>query len=257
MSWFAVGGAVVSAGTAVYSASQNKKVAPQQAAAIDPQADQTAAVKGNLANQADIEKLTASTNTFNQSQANSLMEQAMPGYKALSTSLTSQAQKLADNPYSVPQDVQDNLQRLSAEKGISTGRTGQAGQYSLLRDLGVNELQYGQSNLNTASSLTSLLSSISPKVNAMSPMSMYVTPGQQTQASESNQSSQQGYNNSVAAAQNANSQTNANMWGQIGGTVSGLANNSNVQDGISNLIGTVNKNGTPQQQADADAYWNP
>lgn len=250
--WAAVAGAVVSAGTAVYSASQNKKVAPQQAAAINPQADQTAAIKGNLANQADIEKLTSSTNTYNQSQATSLMEQAMPGYKALSSSLTSQAQKLADNPYAVPQDVQDNLQRLAAEKGVNTGRTGQAGQFSLLRDLGVNELQYGQSNLQTASGLTSLLSSIAPKVNPMSPMSMYVTPGQQTQASETNQAMTQGYNNSVAAAANANAQTNANMWGQIGSAASGA-----VSAGVGAYANTVNKNGTAQQQADSDAYWNP
>jgi len=258
--WAAVAGAVVAAGTAVYSASQNKKVAPQQAAAIDVQSDQTKAVKGNLANQQDIEKLTTSTNNYNQKQATSLMEQAMPGYKALSTSLTSQAQKLADNPYDVPQDVQDNLSRLSAEKGISTGRTGQAGQYSLLRDLGVNQLEYGQSNLNTASSLTSLLSSIAPKVNAMSPMSMYVTPGQQTQASESNQSSQQGYNNATAAATNANSQTNANMWGQIGGSASGLLSSGKVWGGftdssnpsgmdtsangsVNDMLAAMNKNG--------------
>lgn len=258
--WAAVAGAVVAAGTAVYSASKNKKVAPGQAAAIDPQADQAAAVKGNLANQADIEKLTSSTNTFNQSQANSLMEQAMPGYKALSSSLTSQAQKLADNPYAVPQDVQDNLQRLAAEKGVSTGRTGQAGQFSLLRDLGVNELQYGQSNLQSASGLTSLLSSIAPKVNPMSPMSMYVTPGQQTQASETNQAMQQGTLNANAAAQNANSQTNANMWGQIGSAASGAisagigaynsTSNSNpsgadmsANGSLNDMLAAMNKNG--------------
>jgi hypothetical protein len=228
MSWFAVGGAVVSIGTSIYANSQNKKKAPDQAPAINAQTEQDKAVQGNLANQADIEKLTASTNKFNQTQANSLMEQAMPGYKNLASSLTSRAQGLANDPYAVPQDVQDNLQRLAAEKGVNTGRTGQAGQFSLLRDLGVNQLQYGQANLQTASGLTSLLSSIAPKVNPMSPMSMYITPGQQIQTAENNQAMTQGGMNANAAAANANAQSNANMWGQIGGAASGLLGSFNT-----------------------------
>ena len=146
--------AAATVGTAMYQNKQAKKNAPGTVAAIDPNSVAKAAVQGNIANQPDIEKLVSSTNSFDQSQATSLMEQAMPGYKALSTSLTSRAQSMADNPYAVPQDVQDNLQRLAAEKGVSTGRSGQAGQFSLLRDLGVNELQYGQSNISGASGIT-------------------------------------------------------------------------------------------------------
>ena len=227
MSSAIIAGAVIAAGTAAYTVSQQKKAAAaavgQPVAADNPQADQKNAVQGNLANQQDIEKLTASTNSFDQQQATSLMEQSMPGYKALSTNLTNQATKLSADPYAVPADVQQNLQRLAAEKGISTGRTGQAGQFSLLRDLGVNELQYGQSNLQTASGLTGLLASIAPKVNPMSPMSMYVTPGQQTQVQQSNLDRQQGYNNAVAGANAAGMSATANMWGQIGGAAAGVA----------------------------------
>ena len=218
--WAAVAGAVVSAGAAVYSASKNKKVAPGQAPQIDPQAVQDQTIQGNIKNQADIEKLTASTNSFDQSQALSLMNQAMPGYSSLAGKLTSRASDLASNPYSVPADVQQNLSRLAAEKGVSTGRSGQAGQFSLLRDLGVNELQYGQSNLNQASGITSLLASIAPKVNPMSPMSMYLTPQQGLNAAMGNQSTQQAALNAQAGAQNANTQTQANMWGQIGAAAS-------------------------------------
>ncbi len=114
--WAAVAGAVVAAGTAVYSSQQQKK-ALKGSGTVAPtsvQDEQYKAIQGNLANQADIEKLVSNTNKFDQSQALSLMEQAMPGYKNLSGKLTSQAQKLADNPYAVPTDVEANLSRLAA-----------------------------------------------------------------------------------------------------------------------------------------------
>ena len=249
MSWFMVGSAAVSVGTAVYSASKNKKVAPGQAPQIDPQAVQDQTIQGNLKNQADIEKLTASTNSFDQSQAISLMNQAMPGYSSLAGKLTSRASDLASNPYSVPADVQQNLSRLAAEKGVSTGRSGQAGQFSLLRDLGVNELQYGQSNLNQASGITSLLASIAPKVNPMSPMSMYLTPQQGLNAAVGNQSTQQAALNAQAGAQNANTQTQANMWGQIGGSVAGL-----LGSGELNGVFTSNSNPSGMDTSTNGAY---
>jgi hypothetical protein len=256
--------AAVAIGTTVYSTQQAKKAAKsavgQPVDPVDLQSQQKQAVQGNLANQPDIEKLVASTNRFDQSQASSLMEQAMPGYKALSTSLGSQAQKLADNPYAVPEDVQNNLQRLAAEKGVSTGRTGQAGQFSLLRDLGVNQLQYGQSNLQTASGLTQMLASIAPKVNPMSPMSMYITPGQQNQNAENNADRTQGYNNAVAGANAAGITANANMWGQIGGAAAGFANSgalngmltsnanpsgmdTSKNGAVNDMVAAMNKNG--------------
>jgi hypothetical protein len=232
--WAAVAGAVVAAGTAVYSAQQQKKAmkAPGAAAPIDIQDVQKQAIQGNIANQADIEKLVASTNKFQQGQALSLMEQAMPGYKSLTSKLSGQAEKLATSPYEVPADVQANLQRLAAEKGISTGRSGQAGQFSLLRDLGVNQLQYGQQNLQTASGLTSLLASIAPKVNPMSPMSMYISPEQALNIAVGNKDREQGALNSQAALANAKAQVDANMWGQIGSAamVAGSAYAGHLKD---------------------------
>lgn len=256
--------AVAGAGTAMYSANQAKKNRPGMAAALDPTQVQKDVLGSNLANQADIEKLTSSTNTYNQGEAKRLMEMAMPGYGSLSGKLTRQAEKLAANPYDVPQDVQANLQRLAAEKGVSTGRSGQAGQFSLLRDLGVNQLQYGQTALGQASSITQLLSSIAPKVNPMSPMSMYLTPGEALGVAQNNQSIQQGGLNAQAAANNANAQATANMWGQIGGIASGLTttlgaklNTSNNSFGMTNAQYTnfvntpMGTNPTPQ----VDTNW--
>ncbi len=86
----------------------------------------------------------------------------------------------------------------------------------------MNELQYGQQNLQTASGLTSLLASIAPKVNPMSPMSMYLTPAQAIGTAESNADRAQGGLNSQQAATAAQGAVNANMWGQIGGALSGI-----------------------------------
>src|SRR4029079_7548334 len=126
--------------------------------------------------QSSIEELLAKANAFQQNQALTLTNQAMPGYDQLTKTLSNHAQDLADHPYDVPKEVQDNLERIAAERGISAGTRGQFNDFSLLRDFGVNELQYGQSSLSQASQITNLLSSIAPKVNPMSPLSFYVTP---------------------------------------------------------------------------------
>mgnify|MGYP001556605870 CR=1 FL=1 len=214
MSWVAVATGVGSLAAGIL----NKKQAPGTAALspVDLQAQQKAAIQGNMANESSIEALLNRSNTFAQGQANSLMEQAMPGYTALAGKLTGLASDLATNPYDLPPDVQANLQRKAAEMGVSTGRQGQAGDFSLLQDLGVNELNYGQSRIQQAQGLTGLLASIAPKVNPMSPMSFYVTPGQTAQiASETNQAQQQiaqsGLNANAAAA-NANSQS---LWDSL------------------------------------------
>lgn len=142
----------------------------------------------------------------------------MPGYTDLAKSLTSRAKTLADHPYDVPQEVQDNLSRIAAEKGISAGTRGQFNDFSLLRDLGVNQLQYGQTSINQAQSLTQVLSNIAPKVNPMSPLSFYITPAQQAAITGGNNTARQavtqGQFNADTAAQNAG---NADLWGSLAG----------------------------------------
>ncbi len=195
-------------------------------APISPQEQQKQALEGNLTNESSIEALLSRSNKFNQSQSLSLMEQAMPGYTALSKKLTGLASDLATNPYNLPTDVQANLERQAAERGIVTGRGGQAGDFSLLRDLGVNELQYGQSRINQAGGITSLLAGIAPKVNPMSPMSFYVTPQEQISTQQSNEGIQtniaQGGFNAQAAASNYN---NANNWQNITNAAVSLSKN--------------------------------
>ncbi len=196
----------------------SKKSAPQVAAAtpVDLQAEQTKALQGNLANQSQIEALLARSDTYSQKQASQLMEQALPGYSKLSQTLLGRYQQQAENPYDVPKDVQDNLTRIAAEHGVSRGTRGQTNQYSLLRDLGVNELQYGQSNLQGALAGLTSLTGISPRVSPASPLSFYVTPQQSAQVAAGNNQNQQntqqaGYNATTAA----NNFNNQSMWDGI------------------------------------------
>ena len=117
-----IAGVVGVAGTAYGAMSQAKAAknaakasAANQVAPVDLQEEQTKAIEGNLANQAKIESLVSSTNAFNQSQATSMMEQAIPGFTALQSKLMATTNDLLTNPYDLPKDVQTNLERLAAE----------------------------------------------------------------------------------------------------------------------------------------------
>jgi hypothetical protein len=190
----------------------SKAQAPAMAPPVDLQAEQAKAIAGNTANESSIEALLGRANTFQQEQASSLLEKAMPGYGALSKSLTATAQSELADPYGLPKDVQDNIAQLAAERGISAGTKGEFNDFSLLRDFGINSLQYGQSRINSAQGITGLLASIAPKVNPLSPMSMFVTPGQQQQNAQQQQSATQAGLNADAAAANFN---DANSWDSI------------------------------------------
>lgn len=214
MSWVAVG---VGVGSTVIGGLVGKQKAPKAAAfkPVDVQAEQRRALSGNLDSADEIEQLVARSNAFTQDQASGLMERAVPGYSRLSGRFTDQANKLLDDPYSLPQDVSTNLTRLAGERGISTGVRGQANDYSLLRDFGVNSLQYGNSRISQAQSILQTIAGLAPRVNPMSPMSFYVTPGQQIATQDANNrtqfGAQQAQNNANAAADN----TNSSMWGNI------------------------------------------
>jgi len=196
-----------------------KAKAPEMAPPIDLNAEAKKSIAGNLSNESDIEALLSRANSFNQEQNISLMEQAMPGYGKLSGQLTDTAGDLLTNPYELPKDVEQNLVRLAGERGISAGTKGEFNDFSLLRDFGINSLQYGQSRINQAQGITGLLASIAPKVNPLSPMAFYVTPQQTAQVAENNRSAQQASNNAQAAAGNYN---NANTWDSIVGAAGAL-----------------------------------
>ena len=262
-----IAGATIAAGATVYGSSQQASATKKAAAAsaanrvgpVDLQEEQTKALDGNLANQKKINTLVSSTNAFDQSQATSMMEQAIPGFSALQSKLMTTTNDLLTNPYDLPKDVQTNLERLAAERGISAGTRGTFNEFSLLRDLGVNSLQYGQSRINQAGGLAGIISSIAPKANVMSPLSFYNTPQQyaanQQLTNANNQATTQGAINANAAATNYQNAGIANAitglagvagsvdWSKIGGSKGGLSNNSTaypyIQPTTANT-GTIN-----------------
>ena len=245
---------------AVSQASAAKKAAAASAAnrvaPVDLQEEQTKAIEGNLANQAKIESLVSSTNAFNQAQANSMMESAIPGFSALQSKLMATTNDLLTNPYDLPKDVQTNLERLAAERGISAGTRGTFKEFSLMRDLGVNSLQYGQSRISQAGGLAQLMSSIAPKANVMSPLSFYVTPEQyadnQRRANENDQAVRQGAINANLAATNYQNAGIANavtgLAGVMGGTdwskMSGSQKAANVNYELGSFFGDLDKKST-------------
>lgn len=245
MSWVSVSIGVGSIGGALIG----KQKAPKAATftPVDAQEEQRKAVDGNLANQDSIEQLLARGNSFTQDQAIGLMEKAMPGYSKIAAKFMDTADGMLTNPYQLPDSVAENLTRLAAERGISTGVRGEAADYNLLRDFGVNELEYGSSRINSAQGILQTLGSLAPRVNPMSPMSLYVTPNTaiQTQSQNNNGefSAQQAQNNADAAAKNAN----ASMWGGLVSTAGGIAAGA-----FANKAAALKKGGIAPKHVDTD-----
>lgn len=237
--WGAIGGAAVSVIGGAVVANNTKKRTPDTVdyKPVDLQAEQTKAIQGNLSNENSIENLLSRSNKFAQTQASDLMEQAIPGYTKFAQGLLKSGQQALDNPYAVPQDVQDNLTRIAAERGISRGTRGQFNQYSALRDLGVNMLDYGNANFNRAVSALSAVSGTAPRINPMSPMSFYVTPGQAIQNTTNNNTQAQAIGQGAANAQAGTTNYNQqNLWDSISKGI-GMIDWGGVSKG---------KTGTPQ-----------
>lgn len=220
MSWIAVGAAVVVGGSTYMAKSKGAK-APGQAAPIDVGATSAEAIRANSANSPEIEALLRRANAFTQDQNLSLLNRAIPGYDQIAQNLSRQAQQASANPYALPQEFEDNLARIAAERGINTGVRGQAGDFSLLRDFGVNSLQYGQQQLASSQSILGTLAGLA-KVNPLSPLSMYITPQNALQVASENRSAEQAYLNAKQAAAN---QKAAAPWAALasaGGTFAGM-----------------------------------
>lgn len=200
MSWIAVGAAVVVGGS-TYMAQKKGAKAPGQAAPVDVGEASADAIRANNQNTPEIEALLRRANQFTQDQNLSLLNRAIPGYDEIAKNLSNQARQASENPYQLPKEFSDNLSRIAAERGINTGVRGQAGDFSLLRDFGVNSLQYGQQQLASSQSILSTLAGLA-KVNPLSPLSMYVTPQNALSAASENRSADQAYLNAQQAAAN-------------------------------------------------------
>ena len=195
-----------------------KKKAPEAApyVPVNLQQTQTRANAGNQAAEGSIEDLLTRANSYTQGQATDLMEKAVPGYANFAKTLLASGENKLQHPYDLPQDVIDNLTRISAERGVQRGTQGQFNQYSGLRDLGLNMLDYGNQNFNQALSALTTVTGTAPRVSPMSPLSFYVTPQQQAQNQQytntQQQRIQQDANDATTAAKNFNTQ---NLWDSL------------------------------------------
>lgn len=211
MSWVGLGTAAVGVVGTIVSSRNAKKNAGQTAPPLDIKDISKQSIQGNIENEPDIEALLRKSNAFNQSQNTNLLNMAIPGYDKIAGNLSGVAEHASADPYALPKGFADNLTRLAAERGISTGQRGQAQDFSLLRDFGVNQLQYGQQNIQNSQSILATLAGIG-KVNPMSPLSFFSTPGQALGAAGANQDlAQSGINSTNAANQYAT----ANTWSGI------------------------------------------
>lgn len=207
---------------------------------ISSQLTQQQAIQGDISNQGDLETLLGNANTFQQQQATSMMNQALPGYSQFAQNLMAAGNNALKNQYNLPSSVVDQLRQQASEQNINVGATGQAGGYNWLRSLGINEVQYGQSQLQNAMSALTTAVGTAPRVSPMSPMSFYVTPQQQFQNQFANQEQEQavaqGGANAAAAASNYNNQ---NLWSGISSAASGLFSNTANGGSLFSSIGSL------------------
>ena len=233
--WVALGSAAITAAGTIYSSSKNKASAPVTVPYqnVDPTQVQNNAIQGDLGSLGSASQLAGSVNTTTAQQALAARNITQPGYSNLAGALGSQATQLAENPYQVPQSVVDQLSQYAAENNIGEGTGASSGfsQSNLLRSLGINALQYGQTNLSAATSALSTLSGTAPNVNPTSPLSFLLTPSQALQTTTTNNTNNQqigqGAANAAAAAANSNSN---NLWDSITSQINPLS--SAVQNAI-------------------------
>lgn len=208
MSWAAIGVSAVG----LIGSQLGKQKAPGAVALDTSRTDPSAIADETIAaNQRLFEggaPLVNQVNTFNQQEAMRLMEIAVPGFSRLSASLTQSAQSDLENQYNLPPEIEANLQRKAAEKGVSRGTSGGFEDFNLLRDFGFNLLDYSNAKRVSALNTLSTLTGLSPRVSPMSPMSMFFTPqsilASRTREAENQQAVAQGAENARVAADNYN-----------------------------------------------------
>ncbi len=225
MSWVSVG---VTAVTTIGGAIASKKKAPQAAVPkpVDVQEEQAKAIAGNAANFNAAASLSAKSNAFDQSQALELLERAMPGFGAMQQRLMAQANSDLDNQTSLPPELQQQLQRFAAEKGITRGTSGNFNAFSLVKDFGFNLVDWQNASRARALNTLSNVFQMTPRINVMSPMSMMVNPNTAIQVAGNNSQQQYQAQQSAYDAQAAARNQNAALIGAAISSAGSYAGNA-------------------------------
>lgn len=224
--WGALAGAAIGG----ISAALGKKSAPQFAnyKPTDLNKAVSDTVAANQANFKGASTLAADTNTFDLEQQKSMLESAMPGFSAMQKQLMDAANQDMKSSMTgeLPAAMQANLARLGAERGVTRGTSGNFNQFSVMRDMGVNMLDWQQASRTRALATLQSVYNVAPKVSPMSPYSMFISPQDsiavQTRNNENQYSVDQAKYNTIAGVKNFNSQLNASMFQESANGAMGL-----------------------------------
>jgi len=220
MAWVVVAGAGVSAVGAIAGGLMNKQKAPGVAPPIDIGKEAGKVLGFNEQNLPRMQALAGKVNRDGITEQGRLMEQMIPGIGRLQEHYRQQLQEDLTTK-GLPKEVETNLRRKAAEMGVNRGTKGGINQFSLLRDFGFNMLDWERGRRAQAMQTFQNLSGVSPRINPMSPQSMFITNQQAFNTANSNQSAQQAGLNAQAAAENANRAARAQMISGVLGAVGG------------------------------------
>lgn len=166
-------------------------------------ADATAqSLDAYLANKDKIAAVTSDANTTAQNAAMDALESALPGFKSLMAGYMSKIQSDLNSETTLPADMQANLSKLAAEKGISRGTSGGFNNFSLVKDFGVNLIDYQNQVRSRGLSTLSAIQSAIPQINPLSPTAFITSPttalAAKTASDANNTDATQSYLNAVS-----------------------------------------------------------
>lgn len=220
--WAYVG---VTAVTTIGGAIASKKKAPQAAVPkpVDIQEESAKAIAANAANLGQATALTGKINSFNQSEATRLLEQSMPGFGKLQAQLMGQIDSDLAHQTTLPPEMQQQLQRFAAEKGITRGTSGNFNAFSLVKDFGFNLVDWQNASRARALNTLSTVFGMAPRVNPLSPMAMMIDPNTAIQVASQNNAQQYKAQQSAYDAQADVRNHNAAL---IGGAIASVGSKS-------------------------------
>jgi hypothetical protein len=232
-----VGGAAMIGGAAM---SAGKKVKVPQFKKVDVEAEQQAAIKGNIASLTSANELAQKTTSAEQSLLESQLRRAIPGYDQMLGQMSSNigsALKGELNP-----DVMANLQRSSAGKNLMSGAGAASGfgTARTARDFGLTSMQMQNQGFAQAQSFMQQQRTMG-MAQPFSASSMFISPSQRMNISL--QENQTQFNRDMAAAQVA-SQPNP-MMAAFGGTMSNIGGMAFGQ-GLSKMMAAPPSPQSPQ-----------
>lgn len=193
-------------------------------------------------------RLASGVNSFNQGEANRLIEQAIPGFSRLRDKLLSSVESDL-NANGLPQDTQDQIARFAAERGVTRGTAGSGfNNFNLVKDFGYNLVDYKNAMRARALNTLSTVYGMTPRVNPMSPMASFLDNG--TAIGANAQNNQLGFNAAQAGANAQAAAGNANraMWSNTLMAASGFLTQQK-------LTSTPKTGGATGR--DGDGYTNP